>query len=101
MTLTRYRGFRILARPYQLCASGQWSVSLEIQRRGRRQSFSTTEQCRTRDEAVARCSVWGRRIIDGGVPGWSVDRLRGTSQGWPILTRLLARAVRRSPFSAS
>jgi len=101
MTATRYKGFCILARPYQLCTSGQWLVSLEIERRGRRQSFSATERRQTEAEAVARCLAWGRRIIDGRVPEWSVDRLRGAPRLWSTITHLVTGAVRRSPSSAS
>ncbi len=101
MTTTRYKGFCIFARPYQLRVTGHWSVSLEIERHGRRQSFSTTERCPTEAEAVVRCAAWGRRIIDGRVPGWSVDRLRGAPRLWSTITQMVTGAVRRSSSSAS
>ena len=33
------------------------------------------------DEAQNACAGMGRRIIDGGVPGWSVDHLRVPAPG--------------------
>ena len=75
--MSRYKGFRITPRSYQLRESGRWTVDLEIRRQGRQLPFSLTEHCATEEEANARCSALGRRIIDGGLPGWSVDRLRG------------------------
>jgi hypothetical protein len=76
MTTIRYKGFNILVRPYQLYESKRWTVELEIHRNGRRRPFSLAERYRTEQEASTRCSVLARRIIDGGVPGWSVEQLR-------------------------
>ena len=77
MTTSEYKGFTILAWPYQLSESKHWTVDLKIRRNGRSQVYSANEWYRTEQEAGARCSDLGRRIIDGGVPGWSVDYLRG------------------------
>ena len=71
-----YKGFNILARPYLLYESGRWAADLEIRRRDRVQTFGLAGRYATEQEADARCSGLGRRIIDGEVPGWSVDRLR-------------------------
>ena len=76
MTTLRYKGFRILVRPYQLYESQRWTVELEIHRNGRRRPFSVAERYQTEEEASARCSVLAHRIIDGAVPGWSVEQLR-------------------------
>lgn len=76
MTTLRYKGFNILVRPYQLYESQRWTVELEIHRNGRRRPFSLAERYRTEQEASTRCSVLARRIIDGVVPGWSVEQLR-------------------------
>ena len=76
MNTITYKGFSILARPYQLFESKRWTVELEIRRNGRRQPFSSVERYRTEQQADARCSGLGQRIIDGRVPGWSVDHLR-------------------------
>ena len=77
MTTSSYKGFKILAWPYQLKESRHWTVDLKIRRNGRSQVYSANESYRTEQEASARCSDLGRRIIDGGVPGCSVDYLRG------------------------
>jgi hypothetical protein len=77
MTTIRYKGFRILARPYQLQESRRWTADLEIRRNGRGQGFSPGERFPTEEEANTQCASLGRRIIDGAVPGWSVDRLSG------------------------
>lgn len=76
MTSIRYKGFDIVARPYQISQSRRWTVDLEIRRKHRKQPFSLDERYPTEQEADARCSGLGRRIIDGRVPGWSVDHLR-------------------------
>jgi hypothetical protein len=76
MTTISYKGFNILVRPYQLFESERWTVELEIRRNGRRRPFSLAERYRTEEEARARCSGLARLIIDGGVPGWSVEELR-------------------------
>lgn len=77
MTSLAYKGFKILARPYQLFESGRWAVDFDIRRNGMRQRFSLGERYSTEREADARCSGLGRKIIDGRIEGWSVDYLRG------------------------
>jgi hypothetical protein len=79
VTSIRYKGFSIVTRPYQISRSQQWTVDFEIWRKHQRQPFSLDERYPTEHEADARCSGLGRRIIDGRVPGWSVDRLRRRS----------------------
>lgn len=87
MRTSRYRGFRILARPYQIHASKRWTVDLEIRRNGRCQAFSTNGLYRTEHEAGAHCYCLARRIIDGADPRWSVDYLRGTRRNGRRFTR--------------
>jgi hypothetical protein len=76
MTISKYKGFTIVARPYQLRESRDWTAELTIRRNGRRQRFSAHPRYRTEPEADAYCAGLGRQIIDGAVPGWSVDQLR-------------------------
>ena len=76
MSTSRYKGFSILARPYALHESGCWTADLEIRRSGRSQPFALTGRYRSEGEAQLECAGVGRRIIDGGVAGWSVDHLR-------------------------
>lgn len=83
--IRRYKGFEIRARPYQLADSGRWTVDLEIRRYGWRQAFSADQRFETSREAEAECTGLARRIIDGQVPGWSVDAPRGDSPNRRVL----------------
>ncbi len=76
MHTLRYKGFTITSRAYQIRPSGEWTVDLEIHRPGRGRPFGLLEQCRSERESDARSFDVGRRIIDGQLPGWSVDGLR-------------------------
>ena len=76
MSTSRYKGFSILARPYALHDAGCWTADLEIRRSGRSQPFALQGRYQSEDEAQVACAGVGRRIIDGGVAGWSVDHLR-------------------------
>ncbi len=92
MTTIKYKGFNILARPYRLSDSGRWTVDLEIRRHGGRMPFSLDERYLTEREADTRCSGLGRKIIDGKVPGWSVEHLRAYKREFlrqPILAGLV------------
>jgi hypothetical protein len=87
MRTSNYKGFRILARPYQIGACKRWTVDLEIRRSGRCQAFSTSGLYRTEHEAAAHCYCLAHRIIDGEDPRWSVDYLRGARRNRRGLTR--------------
>ena len=76
MTTIRYRGFDIVARPYQLADTGRWTVDFDVRRSGRGRSFSLKETHATAAEAEAQCLILGRRIVEGRVNGWSVQDLR-------------------------
>ena len=76
MPTQSYKGFTITGRPYQLHATRQWAIDLEISRRGRHRSFSAQDHAATEAEALAACLEFGRRIIDGQVPGCSVAALQ-------------------------
>ena len=95
MTTIRYKGFKILAKPYRLSESRHWTVDLEIHRHGRGQAFSAGERYPTVQEAEAQCSELGRSIIDGGVPGRSVDRLRSPRGVQALLHFWKAGSMRR------
>lgn len=73
---TRHHGFQIVPRPYQIERTGLWTVDLEIHRKQLRRSFSFTSDCPTELDAIDRCLDLGREIIDGQLPGRSVDSLR-------------------------
>jgi hypothetical protein len=76
MTTIRYRGFDIVARPYQLAESGRWTVDFDVRRNGHGRSFSLTETHATAEEAQEQCLILGRRTVEGRVAGWSVQDLR-------------------------
>ena len=93
MTTIRYKGFRILARPYQLCESKRWTADFAIRRKGRGQAFSARERYPSEAEAEAHCSSLARGIIDGKVPGWSVEHLREAhGDRWAFFRRILPRS---------
>jgi hypothetical protein len=71
-----HKGFRIVARPYQLHASGLWTVEVEIRRKGRLRAFSSMARYPTEEEATAQSLAFGRRIVAGEVQGCSIDSLR-------------------------
>ena len=92
MTTVKYKGFAILAQPYQLHESKRWTVELEIWRHGRKQHFSLKDNYRTEQEADARCSGVGQCIIDGNVRGFSVNHLRvrrSASVRWFIVAAIV------------
>jgi hypothetical protein len=76
MSTIRYRGFDIVARPYQLAESGRWTVDFDVRRNGHGRSFSLKETHATAAEAEAQCLILGRRVVEGRVDGWSVEHLR-------------------------
>ncbi len=82
----QYKGYEIRATPLQLPESGKWTLDIEIVRRPQRsskhrrktgdtvnlRSFSAQDEFWTREEAIARCFAFGKRIIDGKVKGLTV-----------------------------
>lgn len=80
MSTTVYKGFHIQAEPYLLHEAKRWTVDLEIRRRGRSQPIVLDERYASRHEAEVQSASVARLIIDGGLPKWSVDELRGSSR---------------------
>ena len=93
MNATDYQGFEILSRPYKVARSGLWTVEVEIRRDGRARSFGVGGRYQTEKDADIQCRDLGRRIIDGNVPGWSVDRLRPVHTRWSLFPRVLGKAI--------
>jgi len=77
MTVSRYKGFSILTQPYELHETHRWTADLEIRCRGRSQPIALADRYASQEEADAHSASVARSIIDGGLPIWSVDRLRG------------------------
>ena len=78
MRTSQYKGFTIAARSYQLHDSMRWTAGLAIRRQRRWQPFTLAERYPTQEEADAEACRIGRRIIDGTVPGWTVDHMRAS-----------------------
>jgi hypothetical protein len=89
LTAIRYKGFRILIRPYQIRESRRWTVDLEVHRGGQRRAFSTDERYRTEQEAVSRCISLGKRIVDGRTAACPLGSMP-TSGREPVRRLLLA-----------
>lgn len=70
-----FRLFRITARPYQLHATGLWTVEVEIRRKGRLCRFSGATRYPTQAAATAQSIELGRRIVGGDVQGCSIHNL--------------------------
>ncbi|HEY7682055.1 MAG TPA: hypothetical protein VH879_05395 [Gemmatimonadales bacterium] len=70
-----HRGFRITARPYQLLATGHWTIDIEISRKGHLRTFSSDDRYLNEQEAIAQSFAFARRIIAGEISGCSVASL--------------------------
>ncbi len=78
MSTRARKGFRIFhlePRPYQLLATGMWTVEIEIRRKGRLCLFSGSQSFPTEAEATAASLALGRRIVAGEEPGCSLANL--------------------------
>lgn len=64
-----YNGYEIMAVPYQLAESKEWTVEIRILKHRSDQvasrQFSASNTFTSRDEAMAHCFSFGRQIIDG------------------------------------
>ena len=76
MSTIGHKGFRIVARPYQLHDTKLWTVEVEIRRKGRQRAFSGEARYSTEEEATAQSLDLGCRIVDGQMPGYSIESLR-------------------------
>jgi len=74
-----YKGYRIEPTPKQLRDSGEWTLEVQIARdRGRElnvRMYNARNTFKTQEEAVAQGVRFGQRIIDGEVPGCTVETL--------------------------
>jgi hypothetical protein len=79
MRTEQYEGFLIEALPNLLRDSNRWTVNGQIayDRRGtvKTRSFSGADTFESEEEAVLHTLELGRQIIEGRVPGLSVDDL--------------------------
>jgi hypothetical protein len=80
MSTSRYRGFSILTQPYLLHESRRWTADVEIRRGGRSQPIALGERYLSEQEAEAHSSSVARLVIDGGLPKWSLEGMRGSTR---------------------
>ena len=74
-----YKGYEIRATPLQLPETREWTLDIEIVRHTgdavNLRSFRARNKFRTQEEAIVRCFVFGKKIIDGKVKGLTVSDL--------------------------
>lgn len=75
-----YKGYIIDADPLRLQEPGMWTMNLGIERHTddavhRKPFQGRKEKCQDETEAVRRCLVYGRAIIDGKIQNCSVSDL--------------------------
>lgn len=71
-----YRGFTIIPRTFQVRGTWRWTEDILIRYRSRMRAFSGPKTFETEQAAVRGCHAFGRRIINGRVPGCSLEELR-------------------------
>jgi hypothetical protein len=71
ITGVRYQGFEIYPRTQQRVDTGHWITRTDILRTNTIRRYGASNTFATRDEAIARCIDFGRRIIDGEIPSLS------------------------------
>jgi hypothetical protein len=71
-----YHGCTITPRTFEIRGSRQWTLDLVIAYRTRRRAFSAPMKFPTEQAAIRGCHAFGRRIIDGLEPYYSLESLR-------------------------
>jgi len=67
-----YQGFEIYPRPQQRADTGRWTTRTDILRIDTIRRYDASNAFATPEEATLRSIDFGRRIIDGRIPGLSV-----------------------------
>jgi hypothetical protein len=75
MAGTRYKGFTVTARTYQIRGTDRWTLDLLIGQRELLRAFSGTPTYGTEAAAVAGCYNYARHLIDNGRPGCTLADL--------------------------
>ena len=79
MTTETYDGYEIIPASYQLADDGKWAVQVyiakEVGSERRERQFSAGNTFDKKARAERHCLDFGRKIIDGEIPGCSVDNL--------------------------
>ena len=75
MEPVRYQSFTIFPGSNQLQDSGEWTLEVRIMRRMEICFFSTRNTFASEELALEEALRFGKRIVDGELPGLSVDGL--------------------------
>jgi hypothetical protein len=81
MSIVKYKGFELSPSPYQMKATGEWSVRVTITKHHNSRSetlekrYTATNTYPERLDAERHSIEFGKRIIDGLQQGLSVDEL--------------------------
>jgi hypothetical protein len=70
-----YKGFALTPRTFQIRGSGRWTLDLAITHQGSSRAFTGPDTYASESAAINGCYEFGRRIIDGRVQSYPVDRL--------------------------
>jgi hypothetical protein len=66
-----YGGYEIVAQPHQLAHDGTWSLNIKIREHLKSgiksRHYSTNNKFATQEEALERCFLYGKKIIDGDI----------------------------------
>jgi len=85
MNATRYKGFTITARTFQVRGSGRWTLDLLIGQRALLRAFTGTSTYGTEAAAEAGCLAFAQHIIDGSRLGCSLGDLTENSAPGRVL----------------
>lgn len=71
-----YKEFEIDPIPYQLTDTGEWKVHIQILRHTEEKTnirpFTAGGSCPSKEAAIQLCYDFGKKIIDGEVPGQTI-----------------------------
>jgi len=85
MPTLNYKGFDINPDSQQRAVSGEWTVRACITNHTsagvNECSFDAAKTFSSKDEAEKQCLIFGKKIVDGEVPGYSMDGLDIGSNG--------------------
>ncbi len=70
-----YKGYQIRIMSFQLILSGKWEFKVIISRQGGifSRDFLSPHTFKTEEEALQGCLEYGKGIVDGKIPGCSID----------------------------
>lgn len=79
MSKVHYKGYSIHPTPLQIKESEEWTMGLVISRHAgsgvSERKYTAADKFKTKDEATQYCLDFGRKIIDGELPDYTVAGL--------------------------